>query len=117
MDEETFQRVFGGCDWAVMFILARGGKTHCRLRFNTGPGAAIAIPTEVDYSRSFPGSDLAAWKAEYAANVHPETFVAQTGIVSPWDDLGGFDQFGADDFEPLLAADLLDFDPAECEVY
>ena len=39
VDEETFARVFGGCDWAVMFILARGGATYARLRFNTGPGA------------------------------------------------------------------------------
>ena len=27
-DEETFNRVFGRCDWAVMFILARTGKTY-----------------------------------------------------------------------------------------
>ena len=26
VDEATFKRVFGGCDWALMFILARGGS-------------------------------------------------------------------------------------------
>jgi hypothetical protein len=53
-----------------MFILARGGKTFARLRFNTGPGGQIALPVEVDYRRPFAGSDLDAWKAEYKANIH-----------------------------------------------
>ena len=38
-DEETFQRCFGNSDWAVMFILARGGQSYARLRLNAGPGA------------------------------------------------------------------------------
>ena len=33
LDEATFQDVFGRCDWAVMFILARGGATYARLQF------------------------------------------------------------------------------------
>src|SRR5665213_1188585 len=37
-DEETFARCFGCTDWALMFILARGGETYARLRFNVGPG-------------------------------------------------------------------------------
>jgi proteasome lid subunit RPN8/RPN11 len=40
-DEETFARVFGACDWAIMFVQARTGKTYARLRFNVGP-ATIA---------------------------------------------------------------------------
>ena len=35
-DEETFARVFGSCQWAIMFILASGGKSYARLRFNVG---------------------------------------------------------------------------------
>jgi hypothetical protein len=69
-DEDTFYRVFCSCQWAIMFILARGGKTFARLRFNTGPGGQIALPVEVDYRRPFAGSDLDAWKAEYKANIH-----------------------------------------------
>ena len=38
VDEETFARVFGRTDWAVMFILARGGQSYARLRFHVGPG-------------------------------------------------------------------------------
>lgn len=69
-DEETFHRVFGTCQWAILFILARGGKTFARLRFNTGPGGQIALPVEVGYGRPFAGSDADAWKAEYKANIH-----------------------------------------------
>jgi len=68
-DEETFARVFGGCDWAVMGILAQGGATYARLRFNTGPGGSLLIPVEVDYRRPFIGSDADAWAAEYDACV------------------------------------------------
>jgi proteasome lid subunit RPN8/RPN11 len=68
-DEQTFERVFGDCDWAVMFILARGGAVYARLRFNAGPGGAIELPVEVDYSQQFPGADHDTWEAEYEANV------------------------------------------------
>lgn len=70
-DEETFERVFGRCDWAVMFILARGGASYARLRFRSGPGAELRFASEVDYRASFAGSDTTAWDAEYAANVVP----------------------------------------------
>jgi hypothetical protein len=71
-DEETFDRVFGRSDWAVMFIIAREGQTYARLRFNVGPGGEIEIPVKVDYSRPFSGSDMDAWEQEYLANVDPE---------------------------------------------
>ena len=68
-DEETFQRVFGNCQWAVMFVLARTGKSYARLGFHVGPGGQVLIPTEVDYSQAFGPSDHQAWEAEYQANV------------------------------------------------
>jgi proteasome lid subunit RPN8/RPN11 len=71
-DEETYARAFGACDWAVMAILARGGKTYARLRFNTGPGASLIIPVQVDYMQEFAGSDWEAWEQEYLHHVHPE---------------------------------------------
>ena len=70
-DEETFARVFGSCQWAVMFVLGRTGKTHARLRFNVGPGGEEVVPVEVDYSRPFGASDHDAWAAEYRANILP----------------------------------------------
>lgn len=69
VDEETFERVFGDNDWAVMFILACGGKSYCRLRFNSGPGGAIELPVVIDYGRPFEATDHDAWLEEYIASV------------------------------------------------
>ena len=80
VDEETFDRVFGGCDWAVMFILARGGQTYARLRFNRDPSAEIVIPVEVDYGQAFRGSDHEGWTREYQAHVHPEVHAGWPGM-------------------------------------
>ena len=71
VDEETFARVFGRSDWAVMAILACGGASYARLRFSTGPGAEHRLPVEIDYRGSFEGTDVAAWQAEYDACVQP----------------------------------------------
>jgi hypothetical protein len=68
-DEQTFARVFGGTQWAVMFILARGGATYARLEFHVGPGGSLVLPVEVDYGRDFAASDQDAWHSEYLANV------------------------------------------------
>jgi len=73
VDEETFERVFGTADWAVMFILARGGDCYARLRFNSGPGGESDLPVQVDYSRDFHGSDFDAWEIEYMQDVQVET--------------------------------------------
>lgn len=74
-DEDTFRRVFGGCDWALMFIVSRTGQTYARLSFHVGPTAALEIPVWVDWQRwpegaAMPATPLAAWKIEYEANVH-----------------------------------------------
>ena len=86
-DEETFHRVFGGCEWAVMFILAEEGRTFARLRFNVGPGGEIAVPVQVDYSQLFGPSDPEAWEAEFKANIRTIAFAAQDrGLFGHWDD-------------------------------
>ena len=69
VDEETFDRVFGNCDWAVMAILARGGETYARLRFNVGPAGTLRIPVEVDFGESFPAADPDGWAREYEHHV------------------------------------------------
>jgi proteasome lid subunit RPN8/RPN11 len=71
VDEETFRRVFGRCDWAVLFIVSQTGQTYCRIRFRTGPGGSFRIPIEVDYEGPFRGTDWEAWKGEYLASVMP----------------------------------------------
>lgn len=72
-DEQTFERVFGSTDWTVMFILARGGQSYGRLRYNLGPGADVELPVEVDFGQSFTGSNEKVWQLEYEQFVRPET--------------------------------------------
>lgn len=71
-DEETFARCFGRADWAVMFILARGGDTYARLRFNVGPGGSLLIPVDIDFESPFPASDHTAWGQEFESCVMRE---------------------------------------------
>ncbi|MEQ8838060.1 MAG: hypothetical protein RID07_14740, partial [Lacipirellulaceae bacterium] len=70
-DEETFARVFGSCNWAVMFILAQEGASYARLQFGVGPGGVVELPVEVDCDCEFPAADFEAWHAEYEACVTP----------------------------------------------
>jgi proteasome lid subunit RPN8/RPN11 len=100
-DEETFARVFGGCDWAVMLILAAGGASYARLRFSAGPGDSLVVPVELAFEAPFEGSDQQAWQEEYDACVTPLTKVTAaadagrpaSGADDPyWDaPLGWFD--------------------------
>lgn len=78
VDEETFQRVFSSCDFAIMFILARGGETYARCRYGVGPRSQLEIDSNVDYFAEFRASDSASWKAEYDKNVTEEVFFHST---------------------------------------
>lgn len=97
VDEETFERVFGSCDWAVMAILARGGQTYARLRFNVGPAGTLLVPVEVDFSEPFPAADPEVWEQEY------EQHVSSVESRMTWAD----DALGLDvEFDALDAYDL-----------
>ena len=52
-----------------MFILASGGATYVRLRFNTGPGSEAEIAVDIDYTHPFAASVEQTWEEEYLANV------------------------------------------------
>ena len=102
-DEDTFARVFGCTEWALMFILARGGRSYARLRFHVGPGGDIDLPVQVDYARPFAASDHAAWLAEYDANVElmevlPLSQPELVAVQDPFDDdwLPGWDRLFED---------------------
>jgi hypothetical protein len=69
-DERTFRRVFGGCNWAIMFIVARGGQTYARLRFNAGPGGQMVIPVGIRWDLPIGDLDEAGWMDEYAEKVN-----------------------------------------------
>ncbi len=68
-DETTFARCFGAADWAVMFIVARGGRTYARIQFRAGPGGDLVLPTEVDFCRWFPSAAPQEWEDEYRRSV------------------------------------------------
>lgn len=81
MDERTFSRVFGNCQWAVMFILARGGQTFARLRCNVGPGADVDLRVDVDFTVPFAGSDESTWQWEYDTFVRSKPVELQIETV------------------------------------
>jgi proteasome lid subunit RPN8/RPN11 len=80
VDEATFTRVFGRCDWAVMVILDRAGHIYARLSFHVGPGGDLLLPVSVawpdwpsvvnDPAFSMPIL-FSAWQNELAANIQP----------------------------------------------
>jgi len=82
-DEETFRRVFGTTDWAVMAILSRAGRSYARLRVNAGPGASCRLRFQVDWE-SYPQElaegwyehCLEEWQQEYEQNVRVQSFTA-----------------------------------------
>jgi proteasome lid subunit RPN8/RPN11 len=80
-DEATFKRVFGGCQWAVMAVVAQDDSTYARLSFNIGPGSQILIPTEADYSREFGATDHSAWDAEYEVDVKATEWLSRTALA------------------------------------
>ncbi|MCA9091286.1 MAG: hypothetical protein KDA90_21940, partial [Planctomycetaceae bacterium] len=69
VDEETFSRAFGHCDWAIMAILARGGETFAQLHWRHGGGSRISMRVDVRFDVAFAGSDHDAWQEEYAEHV------------------------------------------------
>ena len=87
VDEQTFARVFGACDWAAMIIVARSGASYARLSFSAGPGGQVLVPVQVDWER-WPAvlaecqhdrcsldQQLAAWQQEYAAHIHSQPYI------------------------------------------
>lgn len=84
-DEETLSENFGNVDWSIMFIIAREGKTYCRLRYNHMPKSAscpeldIELKDEIGWGQAFKGSDLAAWDEEYNRCVKTHVYIAPSG--------------------------------------
>ena len=92
-DDETFKRVFGNCQWALMFVVAQNNKTYARLGFNVGPGGQVLVPVEIDYGQDFGPSDHELWDAEYGANVKAIEWLSDRTnkvINSSRDDLSGY---------------------------
>ena len=80
-DEETFERVFGSANWAVMAILACGGESYARLSLNGGLEQAMLLETEVDFTGPFNATEFEDWEDEYIDNVVEE----DPFLSDPWD--------------------------------
>jgi hypothetical protein len=76
-DEQTFSRVFGKCDWAVMFILPKENGFYCRLESNIQPAHAVNINYMVDYTVPFSASCHEEWEEEYKENVIEKKFTVE----------------------------------------
>jgi proteasome lid subunit RPN8/RPN11 len=122
-DEDTFAQAFGRCDWAVMAILGRTGRTSARLRFSAGPGGSIDLHTVVDWAAwpsfaldpSRPLSDrIAGWQREYEAFVGPALPLPTGSTIydSTFADFLDPPLRGSDpqSFDPFLTGGLHDFD-------
>ena len=105
-DEDTFKRVFGSCDWAIMAIVAEKGRSYARLRFNTGPGSDMEIPISVDYACEFEPADHKQWKTEYRIHVKEDKKFSGTSKATQQSD---FEAFGYDETQDmsLLSSDEL----------
>jgi hypothetical protein len=121
-DEVTFARAFGKCDWAVMAILGRTGKTSARLRFSAGPGGSMDLPTIVDWAAwpafaldpERPLSDrIAGWRREYEALVEPapSSPTDSAGHDATLADFLGMPLCGpsSQTFDPFISGGLHDF--------
>jgi proteasome lid subunit RPN8/RPN11 len=96
VDEETFARVFGNCDFSIMFILARGGQYYSRINFSNPSNGWAELPVEVDFAKEFQAADHEAWEAEFLANVKEHKAAS---ILDSW---------GDKDFELSLGNDAVD---------
>jgi len=122
-DEDTFDRVFGKCDWSVMFILAQDGSSYARLHFKAGPGGDIKIPVYIDYSCEFDASDFKEWTKQYKANVTKEIIVsplkeAKAKEKEPTDIFGGtetYEMSGVSSEELLEEIDMME--PMERQMF
>lgn len=89
VDKETFADSFGDCDWAIMFILSRGGDIFARLKYNIGPGSEQEIDTVVDYETApFEGvteEDVKAWEDEYVNNLVDKEWVWLNSDYEEWE--------------------------------
>lgn len=109
VDEETFQWSFLEPDWAVMAIVARGGATYARLRFNTGPGTQVRLGMGIDYRQPFPAADHPAWREEYDRCVSEDRLLAVDAFAM------GSDPQRAHPVELLAAAFAADLRGSELE--
>lgn len=106
-DEKNFVKAFSHPHWAIMFIVAEGGDSYCRMKINVGPGVVKTIKVAIDWKQSFNGTDISAWEEEYNEKVTEIKFL-MTGKKDVASSILGY--FPENDFssvyDPLLDEEL-----------
>lgn len=70
VDEATISRVFGDCDWAVMFIYGGGATGYARLVLKKPVDGQIVMPVEMQRKGKDPTKkDFKKWKQEFEKNI------------------------------------------------
>lgn len=70
VDEATFSKVFGKCDYAIMLILARDFSMYARLCVNTKlVSLSENMDIMIDYNIPFQGTEHEQWDKEYSENI------------------------------------------------
>ena len=67
VDEETFEKVFGKCNWSIMFILAKGGEHYARLQLRGDIEGSVILPVQVQRDVYYDPE----WGKEYDSFVTP----------------------------------------------
>ncbi len=65
VDEDTFTRVFGECNWSIMFILASDDRCYARIQLKTPVAGSFVIPVRVMTESVI----RPEWEEEYDENV------------------------------------------------
>ena len=123
-DESTFERVFGSCDWSIMTIVAQGGSTFARLRFNAGPSGEVELPVCIDYNCEYDASDLEVWQQQYLGNVTEDEFLIPDRKSNHRATKHEEEVFGSDGFEDVesfagqdLLSEIDSMDPMERQYF
>jgi len=76
-DWETFREIFGRSNWAIMFVLAKGGQTHCQMVLRSDRWELYqTIPCKV---LTPVGRE---WEEEYRAKIETKTYGIPMGYGS-----------------------------------
>jgi hypothetical protein len=84
MDEETFQRAFGQCDWAVMLIVSKGGTYYARMSLRKSFNFDVFLKIKIDNNtKKTNQKDKQRWADEYEKLITEEKLTKITYTHQP----------------------------------
>lgn len=95
-DENTFEANYGKASWAIMFILAKGGKAYARLRLGKPIPIQLQMDVAVHWTCPFEATNEVDWAKTYKEKVSvelPATWVNNLPTVSGHKKIGDSEVF------------------------